>query len=42
MDKNNHSHKDSHSKDCSNSSKQDNNCEVNAMEQIPLADVRKL
>ncbi len=38
MDKNNHPHKDSHSKDCDNSSKQDKNCEVNAIEQIPLAD----
>ena len=38
MDKNNNSHKDSHSKDCDKPSKQVNNCEVNAIEQIPLTD----
>ena len=38
MDKNNHSHNDSHSKDCGKPSKQVNNCEVNAKEQIPLTD----
>ena len=42
MDKNNHSHNDSHSKDCANSSNQGNNCEVNAKEQIPLTDVLNL